>query len=139
MKDFTKTLTLRNDLSEIKKISEAIDLLAKQYGFSDEVKHDINMALEEAVANIIYYGYDDKDHHLIGIEIDGKNNEVVFKIEDDGSPFNPLEVEPPETDLPHRQRPAGGFGIHLMRNSVDYMGYRREGEKNILTLKKTIG
>ena len=55
MKNFTINLTLKNDLSEIKKISDAIALLAKQHGFSDEVKHDINVALEEAFANIIYY------------------------------------------------------------------------------------
>lgn len=138
MKNFTINLTLKNDLSEIKKISDAIDLLASRYGLSAEMKNDINVALEEAVANIIYYGYDDKDQHLIGIEIDGKNNEVVLKIEDDGSPFNPLEEEPPKTNLPLKERPVGGLGIHLMRNSVDYMDYRREGKKNILTLKKTI-
>lgn len=95
MKDFTKNLTLKNDISEIEKISETVDLLANLYGLSDEMKNDINMALEEAVTNIIYYGYDDKDQHFIRVEIDGKKNEVVFKIKDDGSPFNPLKTRRP--------------------------------------------
>ena len=139
MNDFYKHLTLLNDLSELRKIHGAVDQLADRCDLSDEVKHDINLALEEVVANIIHYGYDDEDQHYIGVEIDGNDRQIVLTIEDEGIPFNPLEEEPPRMDAPLKERSVGGHGIHLARNVVDHMGYRREGNKNIVTLKKNLG
>jgi anti-sigma regulatory factor (Ser/Thr protein kinase) len=59
-------------------------------------------------------------------------------IEDDGIPFNPLEKETPDTDLPLEERKIGGLGIHLVRNLMDKVSYQRRVDKNRLTLVKNI-
>lgn len=138
MNTFKKKLTLRNDVSEIRRISDIVDELALLRGLSAEVKNDINMALEEAVANIIHHGFEDEGEHAIDVEIGGSASEIIMRIEDEGCPFNPLEAGSLETGLPLEERPVGGIGIHLIRNAVDRMDYRREGRKNILTLKKML-
>lgn len=137
MKKFKRNVALENDISEIKKLSEEVESLARSFNYSDEIKNDINVALEEALANIIYYGYNDDGQHMIDVVIDASEDEAAFTISDDGIPFNPLEKEAPKTDLPLRERPVGGMGIHLIRNAVDEINYARENKRNVLTLKKT--
>jgi len=37
------------------------------------------------------------------------------------------------------QREIGGLGVHLVRNLMDRTEYRRDGAKNVLTMRKRIG
>ena len=56
-------------------------------------------------------------------------------IADSGKPFDPLEDAPvPDVDAPIDERPIGGLGIYLVRNMMDDMQYRREGDRNYITL-----
>jgi hypothetical protein len=59
-------------------------------------------------------------------------------VTDDGRPFNPLELTPPDTNLPVEDRPIGGLGIHLLRKLSDRMEYARIEGKNRLTLWEAI-
>ncbi|RZW20768.1 MAG: ATP-binding protein, partial [Desulfobulbaceae bacterium] len=43
-----------------------------------------------------------------------------------------------ELDLPIDDQPVGGLGIFLMRQYTHNIEYRRENEKNIVTLTKKI-
>jgi anti-sigma regulatory factor (Ser/Thr protein kinase) len=47
-----------------------------------------------------------------------------------------LEVEEPDLETPIENRQLGGLGIHLVKKMVDTATYRREGDKNILLLRK---
>ena len=61
---------------------------------------------------------------------------MTIVVEDDGKPFNPLDAPPPNLDLPIDERPIGGLGIFLMKSLTSAMDYRREGDRNTLTLTK---
>ena len=56
-------------------------------------------------------------------------------MEDDGRPFNPLNVPEPDTKQLLEVRPIGGLGIHLVRKLIDELEYRRQNDKNILIMK----
>ena len=60
-----------------------------------------------------------------------------MEFEDRGREFNPLEIEEPDLDTPIENRQLGGLGIHLVRQMMDEAKYRREGDKNILMLRKS--
>jgi len=62
----------------------------------------------------------------------------MLTVSDDGVPFDPLAVAPPDTSLPLEQRPLGGLGIHLVRHLVDEVTYERRGDRNVLTLVKAV-
>jgi serine/threonine-protein kinase RsbW len=47
-------------------------------------------------------------------------------------------MPPPELNLPGAQRKIGGLGIHFIRQMSDDVSYRREDEKNILTITKIV-
>ena len=88
--------------------------------------------------NVISYGYDDSDEHEIMIRLSCKGEEVTAEVEDDGRPFNPLEVAEPDTSKALEERPVGGLGIHLARKLMDDVEYKRQQEKNLLAMKKRI-
>ena len=59
---------------------------------------------------------------------------MIFEIRDKGRPFNPLDCEvPPRDEL----RP-GGRGLYLMREIMDEIDYRRDGDRNCVRLSKAL-
>jgi len=131
-------LTLRNQLSEIERLADAVMQFGKKNKFSDKTIFDINLALEEVVNNIISYAYEDKDEHQIIIHMELEDQDLVLKVEDDGLPFNPLEVAEPDINKPIEEREPGGLGLFFVRNLTDELDYKRDKDKNIFIMKKKI-
>ena len=65
-------------------------------------------------------------------------NPATIYVEDDGVPFNPLEVKDPETPTDLIDVKIGGLGIHFIKQLMDDVCYDRNRGKNKLTLKKSI-
>ncbi|WP_054697298.1 ATP-binding protein [Desulfosarcina cetonica] len=57
-------------------------------------------------------------------------------LQDEGIPFNPLNVQIGPKEKPLEERDQGGMGIILAKNLVDRMDYRRDRGKNILRMEK---
>jgi len=133
-----KSLLLRRDLKEIRRIAREVESWGTRYGWTREAVHDISLALEELVANIMRHGFDDDRAHSIIIRFSLEGPDLTVRITDFGKPFNPLESPPPYLSQSVEQRPVGGLGIHLARSTVDGMSYERVGEENRLTVRRTM-
>ena len=72
----------------------------------------------------------------LSLETDQEN--VYMTFEDEGVYYNPLEKEDPDVSLSVEEREIGGLGIFMVKKSMDDVIYKREGEKNILTLVKKL-
>lgn len=131
-------ITLKNKISEIERLADAVMQFGKKNDFSDKVIFDINLALEEVVNNVISYAYKDKNEHQINIYMELEGQELMLKVEDDGVPFNPFDVPEPDIDKPVEEREPGGLGLFFVRNLTDELEYKREKDKNILIMKKKI-
>ena len=131
-------ITLRNNLSEIERLANAVMQFGRKNNFSDKVIFEINLALEEVVNNIISYAYRDKNEHQINIHMELEGHELVLKVEDDGIPFNPLEVTEPDIKKPLEERQPGGLGLFFVRKLIDTLEYRRDKDKNIFIIRKKI-
>jgi anti-anti-sigma factor len=57
---------------------------------------------------------------------------------DDGIPFDPLTVAPPDLSVLLHEREIGGLGIHLVRSMFDEVTYHRNVGHNVLTVKKKL-
>jgi sigma-B regulation protein RsbU (phosphoserine phosphatase) len=86
--------------------------------------------------NVISYAYGDDSEHDIEVRMELAGERLTVIIADDGIPFNPLNVEPPETGSSLEDRDAGGLGIHLVRKLVDELSYQRRIDKNVMTMVK---
>jgi sigma-B regulation protein RsbU (phosphoserine phosphatase) len=129
-------IKLRNNLSELASANQALTEFGRQQCLPDSVLHDLNLALEEILTNIISYGYTDSGEHEIRVRLSVQAGEVKAEVEDDGQPFNPLDVPEPDTAKLLDERTIGGLGIHLVRKIMDGLEYKRQGERNLLTIKK---
>ena len=92
----------------------------------------IELAVEEAVVNVIRYSQSAQ----VEIRIQGEaEKRLEISILDKGPPFNPLKDAPPVDQTSSlEKRKEGGLGIFLMKQAVDEVHYKREGNTNILTL-----
>jgi sigma-B regulation protein RsbU (phosphoserine phosphatase) len=142
-------LVMRNDIQQIPTLPEWLDALQ----LPEELTMPINLALEEAVTNVMLYAYPGRSGQLM-VEYsqtpttnealtgpttnDKRPTTLTFTISDSGIPFDPTAREEVDTSLSAEERPIGGLGIHLVRQIMDEVHYERIDDKNILTLIKRI-
>jgi sigma-B regulation protein RsbU (phosphoserine phosphatase) len=131
-------MTLKNQLSELKQFKERFNAFAENNDFSKPLRREMNVVFDELLGNIINYAYTDEQEHTIEVRVEFFGDRLTVTIEDDGIPFNPLEKDTPDTELPLEERQIGGLGIHLVRNIMDKVSYQRRITKNRLTLVKNI-
>jgi len=65
-------------------------------------------------------------------------NALVINLKDGGKPFNPLEQDSPQLDLPLDERRIGGLGVFFYKTIMDSVSYRYESGCNVLSLKKNL-
>jgi len=115
-----------------------LERIGEVLGIPRRLLFEINLALDELFTNIISYGFADTSEHMIRVRISAENDLLTVVLEDDGIPFNPVERLSPELPCTLEECKVGGLGIHLVKNLMDEVVYSRCGNKNVLTLKKTI-
>lgn len=97
-----------------------------------------DLALEEHLTNVLSYGFQDKGNHQIIVKLEVVAGEFLVEVQDDCRPFNPLARPEVDTSIPLDQKPIGGLGVHLIRRFMDHVEYRREGGKNIFSMRKRV-
>jgi serine/threonine-protein kinase RsbW len=132
------SICLVNHRREIERLSQLVEQFGHAHRLTTDDVNGINLLLDEIVINIISHGYDDEREHEILVNLTLENGALAIRVEDDGRPFNPLDVPTPNLDLPIEERPIGGLGIYIARSIADEMEYRREGGRNVLTMKKSV-
>jgi serine/threonine-protein kinase RsbW len=115
-----------------------LTLFGEQYCLSAPVLHDMNVVLDDALNNIIAYGYDAGDESEITIRLEHRQGEVVLLIEDCGRPFDPTQAPVPELGASLQSRETGGLGIHFIRSLMDDVGYTHRDGINRLRMTKKV-
>ncbi len=131
-----KKIVITNRVLEIRRVADFMNGFWKENNLPPEALHDVDLAVEEIIVNIISYAYDDKNEHEIIFRIGLRDRRLLLEIEDTGKPFNPLAEPAPEVNVAVEKRRPGGLGIHLVRSLMDKVRYTRHGEKNILVMEK---
>lgn len=134
----TKHFVINNQVKELTTMAGRINKLAEDWKLPQALTMNINLVIEEALSNIIFYAFPDKDQHEIKVLLTLDNNQLTIKITDNGIPFNPLSQQQPDISLPVEERPIGGLGIFLISQIMDKMHYTRRNNQNILKLNKSI-
>jgi len=99
-----------------------------------KTKNKIAVAVDEIFSNIARYAYHPEAGDVtVRISV-GSDITIVF--EDSGAAYDPLAKSDPDVSLSAGERDIGGLGIFMVKNIMDSVEYRREGDKNILTIKK---
>jgi serine/threonine-protein kinase RsbW len=127
-------LIVRNDLSELARVSSWIHVWAQQLGVPAPTAMRLDLCSTEIVTNIVTHGFTDRGPHEIALRLERRGSDLALEIQDDGAAFDPRLVEGlrPPTSLEAAQ--AGGWGIPLVRRFSDGLRYHRSEGRNCLTL-----
>ena len=132
------SITLTNDIEQVPQLADFVDMVCEEVGFDPSVSIQMNLAIEEAVVNVMSYAYPVSTVGNVNIEAQADDDCLTFTIIDNGTPFDPTAKSEVDTTLSAEERPIGGLGIHLVRQLMDSINYERIDNKNILTLRKKL-
>lgn len=127
-------LTLPAKLESLPAFNAMVMAAIEKQGIAEGKKAGIELALEEALVNVISYAYPngEGDIHVECRDVAEKG--FVIRIKDTGLPFNPLSLSSPDTHSDIEDRVVGGLGIHLIKTTMKEVYYERDDKKNILTM-----
>lgn len=132
----TQTLNVRleNRVAEIPAVLDRIERFLGEHGADPAVTQRFSLALNELLTNVVTHAYPDTATREIAVAVTVRDRRIVCELSDDGAPFDPLAVAAPDTDAALEDRPVGGLGLHLVRQSIPELAYRREAGCNVLRL-----
>jgi anti-sigma regulatory factor (Ser/Thr protein kinase) len=132
------TLRIGNSLAELEKVVLWVEAFGAEKGLPRQVVNDLNLCLDEVLNNTVSYGYPDRGHHDITVDVGLEGDVLIAEVRDDGMPFDPRQETLANLSVDVRDRKPGGLGIRFVKALMDKIDYVRVGKYNQLTLKKKI-
>lgn len=99
---------------------------------SPKVFHQIAIAFDEIYSNVVKYSSATQLELKLGI----LNDMIYLVFVDDGIPYNPLESVDPEIDAPKSERKIGGLGLFVVKQTMDYVDYQYQEQRNRFSIGK---
>ena len=133
------TLHVPSSTENLALIREFVSTIGKQAGMDDPEIGKLELAVDEACANVIEhaYGHDATKEVIVRATFDDES--LRIDVEDTGRGFDPQSVPPAELERLVAERKSGGLGMRLMRSLMDEVRYEIEpGKKNELHMVKRI-
>lgn len=135
---YQNSLTLPNDVQEVPRLAEFVDEACEAMGLDMGMAMKMNLAIEEAVVNVMNYAYPAGTKGDVIIDAQAGSDWLKFIISDNGAPFDPTAKAEVDTTLSAEERGIGGLGIHLIRQLMDSINYERIDGRNVLALTKKL-
>ena len=132
----TRSLSIDLHADELPSLAAAVEEMAEIEAWPPDLAFQIQLVLDEIGDNLVEHRTASQGTHM-AVTLVSDDQAVTVEVVDDGIAFDPIE-DAPEADITStlEDRPIGGLGLHLIRNLMDEINYRREDGKNILTLVK---
>ena len=133
-----RDLTIKNDSQELICVAAFIEEIGEEIGIDMDLQMNLQLVLEEIVSNVIFYAYPEGTTAdiLLSATFDGKKLTLILS--DEGRAFDPTKKKDVDIIANPMDREQGGLGIFIVKNIMDSVNYQRTGDKNILTMIKTI-
>lgn len=125
--------------SDIKQVGADIRNFCINYGVNIKIQNDIELALIEALNNVIKHSYKMDKNGKVIVEWNVTENVLEIRITDFGiarTNFDKPKLEYDHNDI--NSLPEGGMGLFIIDNLMDENFYETDGTKNTFTLKKKL-
>lgn len=126
--------SVADDLSDVRGATAWVGQLVAEAELAEEVRFDIEVCVEEALANLIEHGRPAESAKDIAIAVEANRNEAMILVTDRCVPFDVAAAPSPEPPGPGDMR-AGGQGLRLMRAFANELTYRTQAGRNELTMR----
>ena len=132
-------LKLKAIIANVEQATEFINEQLEAMGCSRRSTLQIDIAIDELFSNVCHYAYGDSvGDVLVEIEKLPNRDAVSITLDDEGTPFNPLDHEDPDVTLEVHKRQIGGLGIFMVKKSMDEVLYEHRDGHNRLTIIKAL-
>lgn len=132
-------ITCKAQVEHLPTLLNYLQRVGEEAGVDSDVMAALHLAVEEACVNIIRHGYAEDSPGPIRLSCRVLEDRVEVSVTDEAPPFDPASVSAPDLTSGWEDRPVGGLGWHLIRQSVDEIHHEvtpRGG--NQLTLVKKL-
>ncbi len=134
-----KELTVDAVMSNLDEVLGFVDAELELCECQVRIQLPIDVAVEELFTNIASYSYTpDIGTATVRVEVKSEPLAVIITFVDHGVPYDPLKKADPSLDTEIEDRTIGGFGIFMVKNSMDEVNYEYRDGMNILTIKKNL-
>ena len=138
MKQARFELEIDSKVENLPLIANFVDEVLERFGTDPASAYRVQLAVDEACTNVIKHAYGWGIGPMrLEMELIGDN--LVINVNDNGKPFAPDTIPPPDLDADLEKRRVGGLGIYFMKKIMDEVSYSFDSVAgNRLTMKKSI-
>src|SRR5580704_9850910 len=119
----TFQLHVPSSTENLSMIRDFVGSIGEQAGFSKGDLVKLELAVDEACANVIEHAYGSDTTREVTVKAILDPDAVQIRVIDNGRGFDPSTVEPVDPDTLIRQRRSGGLGMRLIRSVMDEVHY----------------
>lgn len=124
-------------LDNLSKICDFVSQAAQEAGFDASGIYAVQLAVDEAVTNIIEHAYGGENIGDIECNYQIMKDGLKITLVDNGKPFNPDTIPEPMLNAPLDEITPRGLGVFFMRNFMDEVQFEfTKDHGNILTMIK---
>jgi len=136
------SINIQNNINELNKVVDFIEKISTAYSLDKKSTNELNLIVEELVSNTFNYGenIDASMDITINITTNLSDNQIVIVYTDNAQEFNPIKKNNSNrpTKISLDKLMVGGVGLQLVFNYSSKVSYKREKDKNIITIIKNI-
>ena len=118
-------LLLNGNLGELKRLAAETAQFCREHSLGQDVGFDLNLLLEELFTNTLRHGGCAGTEHVAEVHFTHRVDGVTIEYADRGAPFDPTTAPTADLTAPLEERPMGGLGIHLIRQTMRDFEYQR--------------
>lgn len=117
------TLRLKAVLENVPVVIDCVSRLAEIAGFEKGALYEIQLAVDEACANVVQHAYEGSEPGDMEITCLLEDQTLTIRVRDWGWGFDPDGVEVPDIEAPLEERSLGGLGLFIVRNVMDQVTF----------------
>jgi anti-sigma regulatory factor (Ser/Thr protein kinase) len=130
------TLELHATPQEVMRAVEAFEGFAREQSVPEPIICKLQLALEECASNIVNHALQRDAQLKFHVTFGRAGNELFIELRDKGPEFDPTaHIDRRRED---DEEAHGGWGVELVRRSVDDIRYQRRDGENVLRLCKRL-
>jgi serine/threonine-protein kinase RsbW len=132
-------LKVKAVLENVPAVTRCVARAARSVGFDEHALYQIELAVDEACANVVDHAYPEGPPGDMEIVCCFGEGALSILVRDWGQGFDPGAVESPDIEAPLADRSLGGLGLFLVRQVMDHVEFCFcSGQGNELTMVKRL-
>lgn len=124
--------SFERNFEELDKIVTMTERFFLQAGISQDLRHVVDLAIEELFVNMVTYNTETKQPIQIEMQANDSGMEVSLT-DSDVERFDPTLLRHVDVDAPLEDRNPGGLGLFLVWKMVDSINYQYRNRQSRIT------